>query len=67
MLNVYHFDAKGLTLGAVVVVVAGNEKTATKKAKEWLEKSGLDPETIKLEHVEPFKSPMVVFACDGDY
>lgn len=66
MLRVYKFDAEGLALGAVIIVISKTVKDALHAAKTWASENQVDPETVRLGDIEDFEAG-VVYAWNGDY
>lgn len=68
MLRIYFFKAKGKsTMAATITVVAGNETSATHRARIWCMEHELDATTLVLQETSIFDPPCVVHGWDGDY
>lgn len=71
-MKLFTFSFKGISLGGEIVVAAGSEATARKKALLHLETHNTAEgaeETLELDNVAPFpaRGPVVVHFSNGDY
>lgn len=66
-MNAYEFNFKGSYLGGTVIVVAGNEPAARRKAEAALLPTRYAGQTLELKSTTPIDGPTVVYYWDGDY
>jgi hypothetical protein len=66
-MKLYEFTAKGIYLGAVIVVLAKRKDEAMKLAKQWAKDNGVDPNTVEFFCQTPVDAPGVVYGWNGDY
>lgn len=65
--RVYHFDAKGVALGAEIAIVAESVNEAYELARQWCSSNSVDGESLRVRRSSPFHGSMVVYGWNGDY
>jgi hypothetical protein len=67
-MKIFEYSAKGLALGATIVIIGTRETNAKRAAAKWCSENGVDPGTLQLVKTTVFTGgAQIVYAWNGDY